>query len=164
MDDAWAELAPVADYIRDFVANGGHYLGFCLGAYMAGDSPGLALLPGDTEISAESDEKDAQVKDDRDTVIQVNWAFSSGVNAGQTAMNRWIYFQEGSLVKNFVENCTNHVLARYSTTGHVAATLNKYGKGWVGTTGPHPEANQLWCKSSCELALLLPFSATLMVV
>ncbi|OAA76605.1 biotin protein ligase [Akanthomyces lecanii RCEF 1005] len=144
VDDLWEELEPVAQDIRDFVANGGRYLGFCLGAYIAGHSPGLGLLPGGTQISAESDEKDAQVKDDRDTMIQVNWSFSSGANAGKTAENRWVYFQEGSVVKNFVENGTSHVLARYSSTGHVAATLNKYGQGWVGTTGPHPEANQLW--------------------
>ncbi|OAQ97441.1 hypothetical protein LLEC1_05915 [Akanthomyces lecanii] len=143
VDDSWEELKPVAQDIRDFVANGGRYLGFCLGAYLAGDSPGLALLPNGTQISPESDERGAQVKDDRDTMIQVNWSFSSGANAGKTAENRWVYFQEGSVVKNFVENSTNHVLARYSSTGHVAATLNKYGEGWVGTTGPHPEANQL---------------------
>ncbi|TQV92703.1 biotin protein ligase [Cordyceps javanica] len=144
VDDSWAELEPVADDIRDFVANGGRYLGFCLGAYIAGHSPGLGLLPNGTEVVPESDEADAQVKDDRDTVIQVDWAFSSGPNAGSTVTNRWVYYQEGNTMKGFPETSNSRVLARYSTTNHVAATLNKHGEGWVGTTGPHPEANQLW--------------------
>ncbi|OAA58689.1 Biotin-protein ligase [Cordyceps fumosorosea ARSEF 2679] len=144
VDSSWEELEPVADRIRDFVSQGGRYLGFCLGAYLAGDSPGLALLPKGSKISAESDEPDAQVKDDRDTVIQVNWEFSSGPEAGKTVMNRWVYYQEGNLIKDFPETSTSLVIGRYSTTNHVAATINKYGNGWVGTTGPHPEANQTW--------------------
>ncbi|KAJ4147045.1 hypothetical protein LMH87_001598 [Akanthomyces muscarius] len=148
LQSSWAEIEPVAQDIRDFVANGGRYLGFCLGAYLAGHSPGLALLPDGTDITPESDEKDAQVKDARDTVIQVDWQFSSGPNMGKTVNNRWVYFQEGSVVKSFVENDTSHVLARYSSTGDVAATINKYGQGLVGTTGPHPEANQLWFDSA----------------
>lgn len=138
-------MKTAAPAIRDFVAKGGRYLGFCLGAYLASDSPGLGLLPKEAEVDAESDQPGAQVPDDRDAVIQVDWRFSSGKVAGQTTKNRWIYYQEGSMLKDFPETSTSFVLARYSTTGNVAATLNKYGEGWVGTIGPHPEANQGWC-------------------
>ncbi|EGX88724.1 hypothetical protein CCM_08770 [Cordyceps militaris CM01] len=144
VDDAWAELEPVAQYIRDFVAGGGRYLGFCLGAYLAADDPGLALLPPGSSVPAECDEPDAQVRHTRDTTIQVDWAFSSGEEAGTVATNRWIFYQEGNLVKDFPETDTSMVIARYSKTDDVAATINKYGEGWVGTTGPHPEANKLW--------------------
>ncbi|KAJ2963040.1 hypothetical protein NQ176_g10891 [Zarea fungicola] len=57
-----------------------------------------------------------------------------------------MYYQEGNFIRGLVENQTTHVLARYSRTDDVAASLNKYGEGWVGTTGPHPEANQKWFK------------------
>ncbi|KAM3562732.1 hypothetical protein MY1884_001634 [Beauveria asiatica] len=144
VDNLWKVLKPVAQPIRSFVAGGGRYLGFCLGAYIAGHSPGLGLLPSSTDVSPECDEEDAQVRDDRDTVIQIHWAFSSGSNAGKTATDRWIYYQEGNFVKNFVEDNTSFVLGRYSKTDRVAATLNKYGEGWVGTIGPHPEADQSW--------------------
>lgn len=145
VESSWKELKPIAKDIRNFIANGGRYLGFCLGAYLAGNRPGLALLPKGTEIDGECWQPGAQVTDDSDTVIQANWRFSSGANAGRTVINRWIFYQEGNLVKNFVETPTSMVLARYSMTDHVAATLNKYGEGWVGTTGPHPEADQTWC-------------------
>lgn len=148
MNDAWKEIEPVADVIRSYVANGGRYLGFCLGAYLAGHSPGLALLPAGTVVAAESEVKTAQVRNDKDAIIQVNWAFSSGPESGKTAQNRWIYYQEGNFIRGLVENQTTHVLARYSRTDDVAASLSKYGEGWVGTTGPHPEANQKWCKCS----------------
>ncbi|KAJ3495840.1 hypothetical protein NLG97_g3098 [Lecanicillium saksenae] len=144
VQESWDALESVAPVIRDYVANGGRYIGFCLGAYMASDSPGLGFLPREAEVDAECDQKGAQVPDDRDTVIQVDWRFSSGPNAGKTVKDRWIYYQEGNLVKDFPENSTSFVIARYSTTGNIAATLNKYGDGWVGTTGPHPEANQSW--------------------
>ncbi|KAM3528830.1 hypothetical protein NHJ13051_002231 [Beauveria bassiana] len=144
VDNLWKVVKPVAQPIRSFVAGGGRYLGFCLGAYMAGHSPGLGLLPNGSDVSAECDEEDAQVRDDRDTVIQIHWAFSSGSSAGKTVTDRWIYYQEGNYVKNFVEDNTSYVLGRYSKTDRVAATLNKYGEGWVGTIGPHPEADQSW--------------------
>ncbi|KAJ6781247.1 hypothetical protein PWT90_08610 [Aphanocladium album] len=144
VDSAWKQIKSVAPAIRDFVANGGRYLGFCLGAYLASDSPGLGLLPHEAEVDSECTQKGAQVRNTNDTVIQVDWRFSTGPNAGKTVKDRWVYYQEGNMVKDFPENSTSLVIARYSTTGHVAATLNKYGKGWVGTSGPHPEASQTW--------------------
>src|SRR5690606_15367702 len=46
---AYRRLRRHARVIRAFVRGGGRYLGFCLGGYLAGRSPGFALLPGDTD-------------------------------------------------------------------------------------------------------------------
>lgn len=45
---AWKAMKPYAGLIRDWVAGGGNYLGFCVGGYLAGATPGYDLLPGDT--------------------------------------------------------------------------------------------------------------------
>lgn len=38
------EAKKYAGAVRDFVSGGGRYLGFCLGAYLAGSDPGFDLL------------------------------------------------------------------------------------------------------------------------
>lgn len=141
-------MKPYAPAIRDFVSRGGRYLGFCLGAYLAGHTPGFGLLPSGTDTDAENDQRGAQVKTDKDTIIQVHWRFTTGSNAGQMAEDRWIYFQEGAVIHGIRDTDTSFVLGRYSKTGNVASCLNKYGNGWVGLIGPHPEATEEWCKLS----------------
>jgi glutamine amidotransferase-like uncharacterized protein len=146
VDDAWNEIKAFAGPLRDFVADGGRYLGFCLGAYLAGRNPGLGLVPKKADVDSEIEQKNAQVTNDTDSIIQIDWTWSSGDKAGQTTKNTWIYFQEGAVMQGFKPNDTTFVLGRYSKNGDVAATLNKYGNGWVGLTGPHPEATQDWCE------------------
>lgn len=133
--------------MRDFVANGGHYLGFCLGAYLAGDDPGFGLLPKGDKAVREIKRRGAQVNDTSDTVIQVDWSFSTGDKQGKTDDGRWLFFQDGAAFK-LAKDSPAEVLGRYTKNGDVAATLNAYGKGWVANIGPHPEADQDWCKTS----------------
>ena len=57
--------------LRDYVAGGGRYLGFCLGGYLAGATPGFALLPGDTDQYIAS--PGATVDDEEDTLVDVRW-------------------------------------------------------------------------------------------
>lgn len=152
LDQAWTETKGSKDAIRDFVAGGGRYLGFCLGAYLAGRDPGLGLLPKGSDTDSEKDLKGAQVKHDRDTVIQVDWTFTAGDKAGQV-VKRWVFFQEGAVIQGFKQSETAFVLGRYSTSGRIAASLSKFGQGWVGLTGPHPEATPEWCElrsSNCD--------------
>lgn len=146
LDDAWTSVKSYATPIRDFVSRGGRYLGFCLGAYLAGRSPGFGLLPKKADTDSEIDQKHAQVTTDKDTIIQVDWNWSAGPSAGQTTAGRWIYFQEGAVIQGLKPSETCFILGRYSKSGGVAASLNKYGDGWVGLIGPHPEATQEWCK------------------
>lgn len=138
-------MSPSAEALRQFVSNGGRYLGFCLGAYIAGHTPGFSLLPDGVDADSEIDQRKSQVKHDNDTMIQVDWRFSTGPNAGKTEKGRWVYFQEGSVVTG-IDPSSKCVLARYSRNGDVAATLTPYGRGWVGVVGPHPEATEEWCE------------------
>ena len=80
---AWRHMRRYADAIRAFVHGGGHYLGFCLGGYLAGRDPGFALLPGDSGEYIES--RGAEVTSLKDTIVSVRWR-------GQ---RRRVYFQDG---------------------------------------------------------------------
>lgn len=127
--DAWPHMRRYADDVRAFTGRGGHYLGFCLGAYLAG-TPGFRLLPGDTRRYITT--RKAVVHTDRETVIPVHWQGSL----------RHMYFQDGPVFR-LRRGADTHVLARY-TNGLPAAVVTKYGRGVVGVVGPHPEADANW--------------------
>jgi glutamine amidotransferase-like uncharacterized protein len=116
--------------IRDFVRSGGGYLGFCLGGYLAGATPGFALLPGDTDQYIAS--RHATVKSEDDTLVQVSW------RGGQ----RTLFFQDGP---HFQLSSDAHatVLATYPNNT-IAAVVTRFGAGRVGVVGPHPEATPDW--------------------
>ncbi|EME39898.1 hypothetical protein DOTSEDRAFT_178749 [Dothistroma septosporum NZE10] len=143
MDDAWKHMKGYKANIRNFVEQGGRYMGFCLGAYLAGHSPGFDLLDKKDDTDAECDEPGAQIDDEREAVIQVDWTFSTGPGRGSTDLNRWLYFQDGAVIE-LSKKSSATVLGRYSATQDVAASLSTFGKGWVGLVGPHPEAGQDW--------------------
>lgn len=130
VNPAWRRLRGHAEDIREFVHGGGHYLGFCLGAYLAGARPGFALLPGDVDryISTER----ASVDSVDDTVIPVSWR-------GEP---RYMYFQDGPTIQ-LRPGAAATVLATYDT-GASAAVIATYGAGRVGVVGPHPEADRSW--------------------
>ncbi|KAH6877169.1 hypothetical protein B0T10DRAFT_464871 [Thelonectria olida] len=147
LDDAYRRLKRYKKPLQDFVSSGGHYLGFCLGAFLAGHSPGFDLLPSEADTDAETSQPGSQVTSDKDTVIQVDWTFVSG----KTERNKWVYFQDGAVITGLDEEKmrsqngrAGRILSRYSKTGDVAASVTPYGKGWVGLVGPHPEATQEW--------------------
>ncbi|MDR3083021.1 MAG: hypothetical protein LBV60_19220 [Streptomyces sp.] len=130
LSPAYRRLRRQRDAIRDFVRGGGRYLGFCLGAYLAGATPGFDLLPGDTDqyISAPG----CTVHDESNTVVEVVWR----------GLPRTVFFQDGPY---FVldEGADAKVLATY-TNGMPAALVTRFGAGLVGVTGPHPEATDDW--------------------
>lgn len=137
VDEAWPHLRAHADDVRRFVDSGGHYLGICLGAYLAGDDPGFDLLPGSTDQYIGT--RGASVRDESDAVVTVDWA-------GQA---REVYFQDGPYVA--LRGGHTHgagvggfdVVARYDN-GRVAALVCDHGRGRVGVVGPHPEATADW--------------------
>lgn len=116
--------------IRSFVRGGGKYLGFCLGGYLAGATPGFALLPGDTDAYVAS--RGSGALGDGDTVIDVRWRGSS----------RPLFFQDGP---HFLlqRDADALVLATYPNRT-VAAAVTGFGRGRVGVVGPHPEAGRDW--------------------
>lgn len=150
LSSAYEELKPHQSELRDFVENGGRYLGFCLGAFLAGDSPGFGFLPSGVNATAERKSDGAQVTGMEDTLIQVDWTFRTKVSSfsqGQTAKSQWVYFQDGAVINGIPKDDNGTVLGRYSSNGDVAASLTPLGKGYVALVGPHPEATPDWCKS-----------------
>jgi glutamine amidotransferase-like uncharacterized protein len=124
------QMRASAPIISAYVRNGGHYLGMCMGGYLAG-TPGFDILPGNSDQFITS--KGASVKTAKDTTAQVSWR-------GKT---RYMYFQDGSLftVKPGATGVT--VLARY-TNNQIAALVAHTGRGKVAVAGPHPEAPSSW--------------------
>lgn len=71
LDSGWASMHAYAGDIRRFVSSGGRYLGFCLGAYLAGRTPGFGLFAGDTAQYVTSAGSGIDTTDD--TVVPVDW-------------------------------------------------------------------------------------------
>jgi glutamine amidotransferase-like uncharacterized protein len=116
--------------IQNFVKNGGRYVGFCMGGYFVDDDPGFGLgLNTNQYIKS----KGATVTTERDSIIQVSWR-------GNT---RWMYFQDGPY---FIpdRNVEGQIILATYTNGEVAAIVQPYGKGKIGVSGPHPEADASW--------------------
>ncbi|MGW1072807.1 BPL-N domain-containing protein [Streptomyces sp. NPDC002537] len=127
---AYRRLRRERTAIRDYVRGGGRYLGFCLGAYLAGATPGFALLPGDTDQYIRS--PGCTVHDESDTLVETRWR-------GEW---RTLFFQDGPyFVLDAGADAT--VLATYPN-GTPAALVAPFGAGRVGVVGPHPEATDDW--------------------
>ncbi|OAA39707.1 hypothetical protein NOR_06127 [Metarhizium rileyi] len=154
VDSAWNEIKDAAPALRDFVAQGGRYVGVCLGAFLAGYTPGLGLLPQGADVDREIEQRGSQVRNDSDTIIQVDWTFQSATGdykPGQKAEKRWAYFQDGVAITGLSklssgDQRNDTVLARYSQSGDVAASRTPHGNGWVVLVGIHPEATPAWYK------------------
>jgi glutamine amidotransferase-like uncharacterized protein len=146
VEQSWKELKVHANTIRDFVSGGGRYMGFCLGAYLAGKSA-LDLMPSGIDVNSEIMQDRAPVDNDEDTTVQVDWKFNASTGSPRLEKARWVYFQEGATMLGFTSS-DPHVIARYSANQDVAASVTPYGMGFVGLVGPHPEAYELWCKLS----------------
>jgi len=130
LEDAYRRLRRHRRAIRRFVHSGGRYLGFCLGGYLAGATPGFALLPGDTDQYIASPA--ATVADEEDTLVDVAWRGSK----------RTLFFQDGPYF-DVRADADVTVLATYPN-GTIAALVAGFGSGRVGVVGPHPEATEDW--------------------
>jgi glutamine amidotransferase-like uncharacterized protein len=121
--------------IKNFVNNGGKYLGFCMGAYFAGSNPGMGLLsPGDTDGYIGS--PGASVSTDADTIVPVTWRTTKKIH----------FFQDGAYI--LPSNVAGErILAKYDN-GLVDALTKPYGKGRIGVVGSHPEADRTWYTDS----------------
>lgn len=131
LESSFDDLEGVSDDLREWVRNGGSYLGLCFGGYLAGKDPGFDLLPA--EVRGYTDTDGATVHDDRDTVIDVTYR-------GQ---KRHMYFQDGPAFTVAPNSPGVDVLATYSNET-AAVLVPPFGKGKVGVSGPHPEADQDW--------------------
>jgi glutamine amidotransferase-like uncharacterized protein len=133
LEAAWSDLRRSARDIKEWVHSGGHYLGFCMGGYLAGFDPGFGLLPGDSGEYITS--PGATVRTITDTTVMVNWR----------GVPRRVYFQDGPYF-DVRRGSDATVLATYSN-GLAAAVVIRVGSGSVGVVGPHPEADASWFKA-----------------
>jgi len=116
--------------LRDYIARGGKYLGFCAGAFLTDSTvddaetvPGLGLFPGTTFDYFPSSEA---------MILPLDWHGAP----------RDIYYQEGPAFR--LESAfVGEVVARYAS-GAPATIQFPYGRGKVSIAGPHPEAPEDW--------------------
>lgn len=120
-----------ARVLKAYVANGGRYVGFCMGAYLAGSGPGMGLLaPGNTGQYSQT--RGAEVTTAADAVVPLRWGRSL----------RHQYAQDPPyIIPSGVRG--ERVLSRF-TNGKVNALVRPYGRGAVGVVGTHPEATRDW--------------------
>ena len=128
----WRRMRRHRRAVRSYVHGGGRYLGFCLGAYLAGESPGFGLLPGDTDQYVAGD--DAVLDTEDDALVDVDWG----------GHRRTVFAQDPAVfVLDERADAGVEILARYPD-GPPAALVAPHGHGHVGVVGPHPEATPDW--------------------
>jgi hypothetical protein len=134
-DQAFRRQHRDKDAIRRFVADGGRYLGVCMGGFLA--EPGhFDIFPGRVEEYYSS--RGASVTTDDAAVIPIRWRDTT----------RPMYFQDGGyMVPRRRARSGMTVLAQY-TNGSIAAVVAPFGAGRVGLCGPHPEAPPSWYREA----------------
>lgn len=164
LEEVWPELSPHRERVRRYVAEGGAYLGLCLGGYLAGRSPGYGLLPGDTDQLA--GRPDAALTHTRPAVVAVDWrpssagtaALGGGARSPEGAVRRRsLYAQDPPVFLLDRDDCSDdveqdgsaspgpaEVVATYAPGREVAALVCRFGRGRVAVVGPHPEATPGW--------------------
>lgn len=132
VEQAMRSLGPqAARAVQDYVAAGGRYVGFCMGAYLAGSDPGMDLL-GAGDTGQYSQTPDAEVTDAADAVVAIRWGGSV----------RHHYAQDPAHI--IASNAPGErVLSRFPN-GTINALVRPQGRGVVGVVGTHPEAERSW--------------------
>lgn len=118
--------------IKEYLRNGGRYLGICGGGFMASTGwkegseymKGLGIIPAESSVFQNSFEA---------KILPVKWM-------GKT---RPMFFKAGPNFHPKKSHETMQIVATYSD-GSIAALMSTYGKGKVAVCGPHPEARESW--------------------
>lgn len=126
------------DAIRDFVAQGGGFLGICMGAYLA-DRTNFGLIPH--ELDSEVGRPGFPIRTIDDAVVDVSWAGRKDL----------VYFQDGPYLPQAAKDPGYRRIATYEN-GDIAAARYSFKKGIVVLSGPHPEADKTWFEDA-ELPL-----------
>lgn len=116
--------------IRAFVAQGGRYLGLCMGAYLADDS-NFGLIPYD--LDSEAGRPGFEVAGIADAAVQVMWDGKADS----------VFYQDGPYFPKPDATSPSSTIATYRN-GDVAAARYTYENGVVVLSGPHPEADREW--------------------
>lgn len=116
--------------IRNYVAQGGRYLGLCMGAYLA-EASYIGLI--DHELDSEVGRPGFPVETTADASVMVYWQ----------GRKENIFYQDGPYLMAQKSDKKFSKIATYEN-GDLAAARYSFGKGLVILTGPHPEANSAW--------------------
>ena len=119
--------------IKNFIAAGGGYVGFCAGAFLTtpkvgtSRTPGLGIVPGKTKL------------------FQKPKGFPS-VEAMITDTGIRYHYWEGGPFLSFSSEALEKikVTSRYQTTNQINSIETNFGKGRIAISGTHPEAPQWW--------------------
>lgn len=118
-------LAPYQEQIRQYLAQGGHYLGICMGAYWAG--PHYLNILRDIDAVQYIRRPGADVRRSFGTVAEVTWL----------GRQEYMFFYDGCSLIGQKRNY--QTIARYAN-GDAAAII----QGRIGVIGPHPESDIYW--------------------
>jgi len=127
--------------VKDFINNGGVYLGVCGGAFIASEGwdedTGFVKALGFAPIKT-----DSYLATPEPVIIKVKW------KQGEIFSERAIYYQFGPKFLASPENPVQ-IIAQYDDDS-VAACLIDSGKGKLILVGPHPEADASWIEAEVE--------------
>jgi glutamine amidotransferase-like uncharacterized protein len=133
------EFTPqVTQAFKEYLRNGGRYLGICGGGFIA---------------STSWEEDRAQIK--ALGVIPAKCAVFRQEFAARILPIRWLgkirpmYFKAGPSFE-FIENSEPVRILAYYDDGSIAALLSSYGKGKIAVCGPHPEAKKSWSAEAAD--------------
>nr|WP_314557998.1 BPL-N domain-containing protein [uncultured Pseudomonas sp.] len=115
--------------IRAYVAQGGQYLGICMGAYLA-DVDNLGLL--DVALDSEVGRPGFPVTSIEDSAVLVKWG----------GREHHLFYQDGPYLPQGT-GIGFRVIGSYGN-GDIAAARYRFGAGVVVLSGPHPEADESW--------------------
>jgi glutamine amidotransferase-like uncharacterized protein len=133
------EFSPtVTEAFKDYLRNGGHYLGICGGGFVASTGwneegthvKGLGIIPAKSEVFRQD--------------------FSAGI-----LPVRWLgkiqpmFFKAGPSFQPIESQEAVEVIGYYED-GAIAALMCSYGKGKVAVCGPHPEARESWKSEAAD--------------
>ena len=116
-----------ANRIAEFISNGGHYLGICMGAYWAGKR--YFDILDDISPVQYIKQPNADVRRSYGTVASVTW----------NNQNEDMYFYDGCALIGDESNFKT--IARYANGDPMAII-----QGNIGLIGCHPEAPEYWFK------------------
>jgi len=111
--------------LKNYLANGGKYLGICMGAYWAGKN--YFNILGDTDAVQYITQPDTDIFTEFETVAFVHWR----------GLESKMYFYDGCAFVGDLENCD--IVATYDNGDAMAIVKNN-----VGVIGCHPESEKWW--------------------
>ncbi|MBC7386556.1 MAG: hypothetical protein H7301_10415 [Cryobacterium sp.] len=114
--------------LRDFVAEGGGYVGFCAGGFFAMSPfpgyPRLGLIRGDAD----------GLEEDSPSIVSVSWT---------DGLRHHVYWEGGPFF--ILPRSSNfEVVSRYALNRKPASIRGEVGQGRVWVSGYHPEAPYDW--------------------